>query len=113
MCHIFFILQDTAWSTTSHPDSKPAHNCQLPVKFIISDFNTVKIDLPMMHRNTLPTPIGQTQVDLFKGTNRDANIPSMFFESTNSSEEHNIWANNTIAWQRSSDALPKVELYRH
>ena len=111
MCHIFFILQDTAWTSTSDPHSKPAHKFLLPVKFSTSDFNTVKIDLPIIRCNTLPTPIGLTPGDLFKGTNRLANIPSMFFGSPNSSE-HSIRANNTQAWQRLSDALPKVELYK-
>ena len=65
----------------------------------------------MTRHNALSTPIGQTPGDLFKGINWHANIPSMFFESTNSSE-HNFQANNALAWQWSSDALPKVELHK-
>ena len=60
--------------------------------FSISNFSTVKIG------------------DLSKGINRHATNPSMLFGSTYSSE-HNIPANNTIAWQRSFNALPKVRLH--
>ena len=65
----------------------------------------------MIRRNTSPTPIGLTPGDLSKGINQHETNLSMLFGSTSSSG-HNIRANNAIAWQRFSDALPKVELHR-
>ena len=65
----------------------------------------------MILGNTSPTPIGLTPGDLSKGINRQVTNPSMLFGCTSFSE-HNIRANNAIAWQRSSDVLPNVELHR-
>ena len=64
----------------------------------------------MIPRNTLPTPIGLTPGNLSKGIKRHATNHSMLFRSTSSSE-HNIRANNAIAWKISSYELPKVGLH--
>ena len=39
--------------------------------------NTVRIALPVIRRNTSPTPIGLTSGDLSKGINQHATNPSM------------------------------------
>ena len=75
--------------------NNPARNCWQPVTFSISNFNTVKIALSMIHYNTSPTPISLTPGELPKGINQHATNPSMLFESINSSQ-HNIQANNAI-----------------
>ena len=65
----------------------------------------------MIPHNTSPIRIVLTPEDLSKGIYRYVTNPSMLFEPTSSSE-HNIRANNAIAWQRLSDTLSKVELQR-
>ena len=52
--------------------------------FSVCDFNTVKIALQMIRRNTSPTPIGLPPGDLPKGINRHASNPSILFGSTSS-----------------------------